>query len=83
MVTIGINTFDWEPSTPAGVAAMRGNRGTDPRLEGIDNVDRASAAERRAARDERRRHRDDDELGIAPWHEDYEDVPADLRGHDR
>ena len=58
MVTIGINTFDWEPSTPAGVAAMRGNRGTDPRLEGIDNVDRASAAERRAARDERRRHRD-------------------------
>ncbi|GAA4739824.1 GTPase ObgE [Actinomycetospora chibensis] len=83
MVTIGINTFDWEPSTPAGVAAMRGNRGTDPRLEGIDNVDRASAAERRAARDERRRHRDDDELGIAPWHEDYEDVPADLRGDDR
>jgi GTP-binding protein len=78
MVTIGIHTFDWEPSTPAGVAAMRGkpqigNRGTDPRLEGHGAVDRASASERRAARDERRRHRSDDEIGVAPWHEDYED----------
>ena len=77
MVTIGIHTFDWEPSTPAGVAAMRGNRGTDPRLEGHDRVDRISASERRAARDERRRHRTDDELGVAPWHEEYEDLPRD------
>jgi GTP-binding protein len=77
MVTIGIHTFDWEPSTPAGVAAMRGNRGTDPRLEGHGRVDRIPASERRAARDERRRHRSDDELGVAPWHEEYEDLPRD------
>ena len=74
MVTIGIHTFDWEPSTPAGVAAMQGrsDRGTDPRLEGHGHADRPSATERRAARDERRRHRTDDELGVAPWHEEYE-----------
>ncbi|PVZ04973.1 GTPase ObgE [Actinomycetospora cinnamomea] len=80
MVTIGVYTFDWEPSTPAGVAAMqqpRSNRGADPRLEGHGRVERASAAERRAARDERRRHRDDAELGIAPWHEEYEDLAED------
>jgi GTP-binding protein len=79
MVTIGVHTFDWEPSTPAGVAAMQGNRGTDPRLEGYGIAERASAEERRAARDERRRRRTDDELGIAPWHEEYED-PSDAAG---
>jgi GTPase len=74
MVTIGVHTFDWEPSTPAGVAAMQGNRGTDPRIEGHGVAERPSAEERRAARDERRRRRSDDELGIAPWHEDWSDA---------
>jgi GTP-binding protein len=73
MVTIGIHTFDWEPSTPAGVAAMRGNRGADPRLEGHGYAERLSAGERRSARDDRRRPHSDDELGIAPWHEGYDD----------
>ena len=58
-VTIGDVTFDWEPSTPAGVAALMSGRGTDRRLE--QNA-RVSAAERKAARFERRRHRTDEEL---------------------
>jgi GTPase len=57
-VTIGDVTFDWEPSTPGGVAALSG-RGTDRRLE---QSNRTSAAERKAARAERRRHRTDEEL---------------------
>ena len=74
-VTIGVHTFDWEPSTPAGIAAMRGqiqqgNRGTDPRLEGVELTERPSASERKAAKQDRRRHRDDAELGVAPWLED-------------
>ena len=32
-VTIGDVTFDWEPSTPAGVAVMLSGRGTDRRLD--------------------------------------------------
>ncbi|HXV92052.1 MAG TPA: GTPase ObgE, partial [Pseudonocardia sp.] len=58
-VTIGHMTFDWEPSTPAGAAVLLSGRGSDPRL---DRTGRTSAAERRAARDERRRHRTDEEL---------------------
>jgi GTP-binding protein len=58
-VTIGDVTFDWEPSTPAGVAVLLSGRGTDRRLE--QNA-RATAADRLAARVERRRKRDDDEL---------------------
>lgn len=51
-VTIGHVTFDWEPSTPAGAAAIRlGGRGTDWRL---DSTERASAAQRKAARRARR-----------------------------
>ncbi len=50
-VTIGDMTFDWEPSTPAGVAGVLGSRGHDSRLEGSDRV---SAAERKAARQARR-----------------------------
>jgi GTP-binding protein len=51
-VTIGHVTFDWEPSTPAGAAAVRlGGRGTDWRL---DSDDRASAGQRKAARRARR-----------------------------
>jgi GTP-binding protein len=51
-VTIGDVTFDWEPSTPAGVAAVvMAHRGTDPRL---DQDDRLSAADRKHARRVRR-----------------------------
>ena len=32
-VTIGDVTFDWEPTTPAGVAVLMSGRGTDRRLE--------------------------------------------------
>jgi GTP-binding protein len=58
-VTIGDVTFDWEPSTPAGVAVLMSGRGTDRRLE---TDTRVGAAERKAARIERRRHRTDEEL---------------------
>jgi GTP-binding protein len=50
-VTIGEMTFDWEPQTPAGVDVPMSGRGTDARLE---QTDRVSAAERKAARRERR-----------------------------
>ncbi|MGH3789089.1 MAG: GTPase ObgE [Pseudonocardiaceae bacterium] len=51
-VTIGDVTFDWEPATPAGAAAIRlGGRGTDWRL---DTVERTGAAQRKAARRTRR-----------------------------
>ncbi|MDQ3887073.1 MAG: GTPase ObgE [Actinomycetota bacterium] len=51
-VTIGTVTFDWEPSTPAGMAAVQlARRGTDPRLE---TDERVTAAERKAARRARR-----------------------------
>ncbi len=79
MVTIGIHTFDWEPSTPAGVAAMQGrhsNRGADPRLEGHGLAERANAAERKAAKQDRRRRRDDAELGVPTWLEGSDDGPA-------
>ncbi|GEL16824.1 GTPase Obg [Pseudonocardia asaccharolytica DSM 44247 = NBRC 16224] len=58
-VTIGDITFDWEPSTPAGVAVALSRRGTDRRLA---QSTRVSAAERKAAKLERRRHRTDEEL---------------------
>lgn len=51
-VTIGEVTFDWEPQTPAGVDVPMSGRGTDQRLE---QTDRVGAAERKAARKERRR----------------------------
>jgi GTP-binding protein len=51
-VTIGDVTFDWEPSTPAGVAAVAmAHRGTDPRLE---QDHRVTAAERKQAKRVRR-----------------------------
>jgi GTP-binding protein len=65
-VTIGDVTFDWEPSTPSGVAVMMSGRGTDRRLE---QNGRTSAADRKAARAERRRHHSDEELW-APEDED-------------
>lgn len=50
-VTIGGMTFDWEPSTPAGMAAMHSRRGADERL---DRSDRVGADERKAAKKARR-----------------------------
>jgi len=57
-VTIGDVTFDWEPQTPAGVDMQMSGRGTDIRLE---QTDRIGAAERKAARKERRRSAEDPE----------------------
>ncbi|MGH3568229.1 MAG: GTPase ObgE [Pseudonocardia sp.] len=50
-VTIGDVTFDWEPSTPAGVAILMSARGTDRRL---DQSARIPAVDRKAARTDRR-----------------------------
>jgi len=50
-VTIGAVTFDWEPSTPAGIALTMHQRGSDPRL---DVAHRTTAAERKAAKRARR-----------------------------
>ncbi|MFA5709958.1 GTPase ObgE [Mycolicibacterium sp.] len=55
-VTIGDMTFDWEPQTAAGVDVTPTGRGTDARLE---RSDRVGAAERKAARRERRLSDDD------------------------
>lgn len=50
-VTIGGMTFDWEPQTPAGDQVALSGRGTDARL---DRSGRTGAAERKAARRQRR-----------------------------
>ncbi len=55
-VTIGEMTFDWEPQTPAGQHVALTGRGTDVRLE---QTDRIGADERKAARRQRREHRDE------------------------
>lgn len=69
-VTIGQVTFDWEPSTPAGVAALLTGRGTDIRLEGNERV---GAAERKRARVARRAHLSDAELAAgARYSSDHE-----------
>jgi GTP-binding protein len=54
-VTIGDVTFDWEPQTPAGDQVALSGRGTDARLE---RTERVGAAERKAARRQRREHGD-------------------------
>jgi GTPase len=54
-VTIGDVTFDWEPQTPAGGDVAMSGRGTDVRLE---RTERVGAAERKAARRQRREHGD-------------------------
>jgi GTP-binding protein len=59
-VTIGDITFDWQPSTPAGIARVMSGRGTDARVE--NQVARVSAAERMLAKLARRRHLTDAEL---------------------
>lgn len=51
-VTIGAVTFDWEPSTPAGIAVAMQTRGNDPRLEEVS--ERPNAAERKQAKRRRR-----------------------------
>ncbi|EWC61909.1 GTP-binding protein Obg [Actinokineospora spheciospongiae] len=58
-VTIGGVTFDWEPSTPAGIAMLMHNRGSDPRL---DLNERVGASERKAAKIARRTRTDDEDL---------------------
>jgi len=55
-VTIGEVTFDWEPQTPAGHQVALSGRGTDARL---GRTDRIGAAERKAARRQRREHGED------------------------
>ncbi|SNR59057.1 GTP-binding protein [Haloechinothrix alba] len=66
-VTIGGMTFEWEPSTPAGVAASLGERGADTRLS---DHPRVTAAERKRARDLRRSgEQDPDESGEASGEE--------------
>jgi GTP-binding protein len=65
-VTIGDVTFDWEPSTPAGVAVVLSGRGTDRRLE---QNSRVGASDRLAARIGRRRKRSDEEL-LGPAEDD-------------
>ncbi|MDY6999508.1 MAG: GTPase ObgE [Actinomycetota bacterium] len=57
-VTIGDMTFDWEPQTPAGVDVTMSGRGTDTRLE---QTERVSADERKAARRARRESPEDQE----------------------
>jgi GTP-binding protein len=54
-VTIGEMTFDWEPTTEAGVPVDFGQRGTDVRL---DRSERVGADERLAAKKARRVSRD-------------------------
>ncbi|MFE9692869.1 GTPase ObgE [Micromonospora sp. NPDC005806] len=63
LVRIGDREFDWQPTLYAGVDFVPGNRGTDVRLE--EKATRATAAERLAARKERRR-RPEDEIEAAP-----------------
>lgn len=60
-VTIGEVTFDWEPSTPAGMAAMLSGRGTDNRL---DQTDRVGALDRKAAKKARRTRSDEQDWGL-------------------
>ncbi|GAB3298780.1 GTPase ObgE [Parasphingorhabdus pacifica] len=50
-VTIGQVTFDWEPSTPAGMATLLTGRGSDVRLESDDRV---PATVRKASKKSRR-----------------------------
>lgn len=65
-VTIGTVTFDWEPSTPAGMATVAlAGRGNDPRL---DPDTRTGAAQRKAARRDRREGSGD--AGGGPAHGD-------------
>ncbi|MFC5926977.1 GTPase ObgE [Micromonospora vulcania] len=70
LVRIGEREFDWQPTLFAGVEFVPGNRGTDVRLEEKSN--RASAADRLAAR-KARRVRSADEVD-ADASDDVEDI---------
>ncbi|MGI5523337.1 GTPase ObgE [Micromonospora sp. CA-259024] len=70
LVRIGEREFDWQPTLYAGVEFTPGNRGTDVRLEEKSN--RASAADRLAAR-KARRVRSADEVG-ADASDDLDDI---------
>ncbi|MEU4802708.1 GTPase ObgE [Actinosynnema sp. NPDC023587] len=50
-VTIGDLVFDWEPTTPAGIAMTMAGRGTDARLEANNRI---GASDRLAAKKARR-----------------------------
>ncbi|MDN5919398.1 MAG: GTPase ObgE [Pseudonocardia sp.] len=75
-VTIGDMTFDWEPSTPAGMAVLMSGRGTDRRL---DEPDRVGADERKRARVARRAHLSDAELGAGAHYSSDHDLDAPER----
>ncbi|MDQ2708000.1 MAG: GTPase ObgE [Actinomycetota bacterium] len=62
-VTIGDMTFDWEPSTPSGVAITLSGRGSDPRLA---RSQRIPAVDRKAAKIARREGTDarDDAVAV-------------------
>ncbi|RAO03167.1 GTPase Obg [Micromonospora saelicesensis] len=70
LVRIGAREFDWQPTLFAGVDFVPGNRGTDVRLEEKSN--RASAADRLAAR-KARRVRSADEVGADASDDDIDD----------
>ncbi|WP_328652511.1 GTPase ObgE [Micromonospora sp. NBC_00330] len=70
LVRIGAREFDWQPTLFAGVDFVPGNRGTDVRLEEKSN--RASAADRLAAR-KARRVRSADDLGADASDDDIDD----------
>ena len=70
LVRIGAREFDWQPTLYAGVDFVPGNRGTDVRLEEKSN--RASAADRLAAR-KARRVRSADDLGADASDDDIDD----------
>ncbi len=72
-VTIGDVTFDWEPTTLAGVEVVRTGRGTDVRL---DQTERVGAAERKAMH--RLRRGLDVEGHALDATDPPGDVPADL-----
>ncbi|MGC4874659.1 GTPase ObgE [Micromonospora sp. DT43] len=74
LVRIGEREFDWQPTLYAGVEFVPGNRGTDVRLEEKSN--RASAADRLAAR-KARRVRSADEVGADASDDDVDDIDED------
>jgi GTP-binding protein len=58
LVRIGAREFDWQPTLLSDVSPIAGPRGTDARL--AEKPSRVSAAERLAARKERRIRREDE-----------------------
>ncbi|BCL13411.1 GTPase ObgE [Micromonospora sagamiensis] len=75
LVRIGEREFDWQPTLYAGVEFVPGNRGTDVRLE--DKSNRASAADRLAARKARRQRPGDEIVAGDEVDDDAEDDAGD------